>query len=97
MYIRQNPMAFDDGGLSDPADTAAPSADREAVSVTYYPVLKNHALGRRMTKTVPARRGENPFLAAERALRRAYKVKDYVILDARLSEFSGLRQTADLA
>ncbi len=59
---------------------------KEAVRVTYYPVLKNRGLGRRMTRTIAARRGENPFLAAERALRQSFKVKDYVIFDAHIAK-----------
>ncbi|MEQ8229619.1 MAG: hypothetical protein RIA64_16160 [Rhodospirillales bacterium] len=61
-------------------------AARETVEVTYYPVLKNRALGRRMTRTFSARRGENPFKAAERELARRYKVRDYLIFDAHLKQ-----------
>lgn len=73
------------------ADTQAP--DRETVEVTYYPVLKNRALGRRMTRTFAARRGENPFKAAERELARRYKVRDYLIFDAYLTQAGFLDRT----
>lgn len=59
---------------------------RELVEVTYFPVHKGQALGRRMTRTIAARRGENPFMAAERALARRYKVRDFLIFDAHLAE-----------
>ena len=62
------------------------AAGREAVRVTYYPVLKDHSLGRRLTRTIAARRGENPEKAAERELRRCYKVRDFVILEAHLAQ-----------
>ncbi|UTW52876.1 hypothetical protein KFF05_05820 [bacterium SCSIO 12827] len=67
-------------------DTGFDQPDRETVEVTYYPVLKNQALGRRMTRTFAARRGENPFKAAERELARRYKVRDYLIFDAHLAQ-----------
>ncbi len=66
------------------ADTTGP--DRETVEVTYYPVLKNRALGRRMTRRFAARRGEHPYKAAERELARRYKVRDYVIFEAHLAQ-----------
>lgn len=56
------------------------------MEVTYYPVLKNQALGRRMTRLIPAERGENPVKAAERALAECYKVRDYVIFDAHIAK-----------
>ena len=67
-------------------DTDIDQPDRETVEVTYYPVLKNQALGRRMTRRFAARRGENPFKAAERDLARRYKVRDYLIFDAHLAQ-----------
>ncbi|MEP2543595.1 MAG: hypothetical protein ABJI82_02915 [Alphaproteobacteria bacterium] len=67
-------------------DTDIDQPDRETVEVTYYPVLKNQALGRRMTRRFAARRGENPFKAAERELARRYKVRDYLIFDAHLAQ-----------
>lgn len=67
-------------------ETDTAQSDRETVEVTYYPVLKNRALGRRMTRTFAARRGENPFKAAERELARRYKVRDYLIFDAHLAQ-----------
>jgi hypothetical protein len=63
------------------------------VEVTYYPVLKNQALGRRMTRTFAARRGENPYKAAERELARRYKVRDYVIFEACLSQTGFLERS----
>ena len=36
--------------------------------------------------TFAARRGENPFKAAERELARRYKVRDYLIFDAYLTQ-----------
>lgn len=70
------------------------AADRELVQVTYYPVLKNRALGRRLTRTIAARRGENPVNAAERELRRRYKVRDFVIFDAYLAQTGFWDKTA---
>ena len=67
------------------SETDTPQPGRETVEVTYYPVLKNRALGRRMTRTFAARRGENPFKAAERELAR-YKVRDYLIFDAHVAQ-----------
>ena len=72
--------------MSSESDTDAQTTDQETVAVTYYPVLKNRALGRRMTRTFAARRGENPFKAAERELARRYKVRDYLIFDAYLTQ-----------
>ena len=71
------------------------SQGREAVQVTYYPVLKDQSLGRRLTSTIPARRGENPVKAAERALRRRYKVRDFVILEAHLAQTGFWDRTAE--
>ena len=70
------------------------AGDREWVQVTYYPVLKNRALGRRLTRTIAARRGENPVNAAERELRRRYKVRDFVIFDAYLAQTGFWDKTA---
>jgi len=70
------------------------AGDRELVQVTYYPVLKNRALGRRLTRVIPARRGENPVNAAERELRRRYKVRDFVIFDAYLAQTGFWDRTA---
>lgn len=90
MYAHQTkpkPDLFTDASLrEDPAE-------RETVEVTYYPVLKNRALGRRMTRTFRARRGENPFKAAERELARRYKVRDYLIFDAHLQQTGFLDRT----
>jgi hypothetical protein len=72
--------------MSSETDANNFASDRETVEVTYYPVLKNRALGRRMTRTFAARRGENPFKAAERELARRYKVRDYLIFDAYLTQ-----------
>lgn len=57
----------------------------EVIDVTYFPVCKSQALGPRRTKQVRAKRGENPFLAAERALRKSFTAQDFVILDASLA------------
>lgn len=70
------------------------AGDRELVQVTYYPVLKNRSLGRRLTRTIAARRGENPVNAAERELRRRYKVRDFVIFDAYLTQTGFWDKTA---
>ncbi len=63
----------------------------ELIDVTYFPVEKNQGLGPKRTRHLKAKRGENPFLAAERALRKSFKVKDFLILDANLAE-SGFRE-----
>lgn len=57
----------------------------ETVDVTYFQVRRNAELGPRLRRSIPARRGENPFMAAERALKQRYKVRDFVILDAHLT------------
>ncbi|PIW30702.1 MAG: hypothetical protein COW30_01640 [Rhodospirillales bacterium CG15_BIG_FIL_POST_REV_8_21_14_020_66_15] len=75
------------------SDTDVTQSGRETVEVTYYPVLKNRSLGRRMTRTFAARRGENPFKAAERELARRYKVRDYLIFDAHLAQIGFLDRT----
>ncbi len=58
----------------------------ELIDVTYFPVTKNAGLGPRRTRRLRARRGENPYLAAERALVKSFKVKDFLILDAHFAE-----------
>ena len=75
------------------SDTDIARPGRETVQVTYYPVLKNRSLGRRMTRIFAARRGENPFKAAERELARRYKVRDYLIFDAHLAQTGFLERT----
>ena len=69
---------------------------QELVEVTYFPVHKDHALGRRMTRTIPAHRGENPFMAAERALAQRYKVRDFLIFDAHLKQVGFRSEHADI-
>jgi len=54
----------------------------ELIQVTYFPVHKSQELGPRRSRQVKAKRGENPFLAAERALRKSFKAQDFLILDA---------------
>jgi hypothetical protein len=92
MTVHRNAQASQQLDMSFETDIAQP--DRETVEVTYYPVLKNRALGRRMTRTFAARRGENPFKAAERELARRYKVRDYLIFDAHLAQ-TGFHERAE--
>ncbi|MGB0683007.1 MAG: hypothetical protein ACPGOV_09875 [Magnetovibrionaceae bacterium] len=72
-------------GLEEPED--APVAE-----VVYQPVYKHH-LGPRQIDHVRLYPGENPLRGARRALGKRFKVRDYVIVDARPLA-GGLRDSA---
>ena len=53
------------------------------VEVVFFPVRKNRALGAKTTLHLPLVPHETPRMTAERVLSRRYKVRDYLILEAR--------------
>lgn len=53
------------------------------VEVRFYPVRKNLDLGPLEIFLAKQRPGETPYHTAERALERRYKVRDYLIREAR--------------
>ncbi len=59
------------------------TASGSVVEVTYHPVRKNLHLGQKNRLFLRSRAGESPQLAAERALARRFKVRDYLIVEAR--------------
>lgn len=53
------------------------------VEVVFFPVMKNQALGAKTTLHLPLVPHETPRMTAERVLSRRYKVRDYLIMEAR--------------